>query len=67
MICEIDGVRHLALISCHFDDTFSYFDGEKWIRKARTVPRDILNDPQLPECERLRVRSRLAEAGVSPS
>ena len=66
-IVTIDGVRALALISCHKSGLFSYHDGKQWIRNARTVPRAVLDDPQLPEEERLRVMSRMAMEGVVPS
>lgn len=67
MICIIDGKPHVAMISCHFDSTFSFYDGEKWIRKARTVPRRVLDDRELPASERARALARMAENGVSPS
>ena len=66
-IITIDGICTKALISCHQDRPFSYHNGVDWVRKARTVPRRVLDDPTLPEEERLRVRSRMAELGVSPS
>ena len=63
----IDGRPHLALISCHHDGTFSYFHEGEWHRKQRSVPREVLADPDLPEGERLRVLGRMAEEGVGPS
>lgn len=60
-----DGVTYRTLISCHRNGTFSYHDGNEWVRNAKTVPRVVLDD--LPEDERLRVRGRMAEEGQVPS
>lgn len=65
-IVNVDGKRCLALISCHHNGTFSYFHGGRWCT-GRTVPREVLDDPQLPEHERYRVMSRMAENGAVPS
>ncbi len=65
MIITIDGVRTTTYVSCHWDDSFSYHNGKDWVRKAKTVPRAVLED--LPEGERVRVQRKLAELGRSPS
>ena len=65
-VLTVDGKRCLTLISCHRNDTFSYFANGRWVT-SRTVPRSVLDDPELPESERYRVLSRMAENGVVPS
>ncbi len=65
MNVTIDGVVCRAMVSCHHDGLFSFYDGKDWVRKAKTVPLAVLVD--LPEGERLRVRSRMAEEGQVPS
>jgi hypothetical protein len=65
MITNIDGRQAVTLVSCHFDETFSYFNGTDWVRKAKTVPLAVIND--LPENEAYRVRRKMAEWGGGPS
>jgi hypothetical protein len=66
MVVTVDGKRCLALISCHRNDTFSYFHQGRWVT-GRTVPQEVLDDPQLPDDERCRVISKLNYLGRSPS
>jgi Leu/Phe-tRNA-protein transferase len=67
MIINIDGKRALTLISCHRDGTFSFNYRGEWVTKAKTVPRAVLEDPQLPNDERFRVMRKMNLAGVFPS
>jgi hypothetical protein len=68
MTCIVtrDGKRCLTLISCHDNNTFSFYRYDRWIT-ARTVPAEVLNDPELPEGERRRVQAKMDWLGVVPS
>lgn len=68
MTCVVlkDGKPALALISCHENGTFTYWLHGRWVTN-HTVPREVLDDPALPESERYRVMRRLTQAGRWPS
>jgi hypothetical protein len=68
MTCVVtsNGKRCLALISCHRNGSFSFFQYDRWVT-ARTVPYSVLYDAELPEEERRRVLWKMEELGVMPS
>ena len=66
MIAEIAGKRCLALISCHANETFTYYHHGKWVTSL-TVPYAVLHDPELPAKEFYRVHDALVLLGRLPT
>ena len=68
MSCVVthNGKRCLALISCHLNGEFSYYENDRWVT-ARTVPSGILWASDMPDEERYRVIRKMDELGVDPS
>jgi len=67
MTCTLihNGKRCLALISCHANGKFSYFQDDRWVT-ASTVPYAVLYAPEMPEEERRRVLAKMDWLGVKP-
>ena len=66
MTVLINGKPHLCLISCHQDDTFTYYSHGKWTTSL-TVPYAVLHDPELPAKEYYRVHDALVLLGRLPA
>lgn len=66
MTITIDGTRYTCLISCHIDDTFTFYHNGEWVIKSLTVPYSVLHDPELPDQEYYRVHDALVLLGRVP-